>query len=509
MKLCIGVVEDALGCPALYKNYVNTDSPFNLEGCEIYCSEAVLKADVLYLAPSDTLPETISIQDGAAMICIGLPPESYTKGPLRLLALDEKLQLGELSNKVIRIFQEYNALELKLLEGVYQGRGVQYLVELMAPSFNHNELAVCNEDFHLIGKSNQVNRMCEVSGIKQTDPDMLPPEVVTFFKNDIIFYKVRNLKEPFIYEPSIFTIRGLCMNVFHGGEYAGRVVLAEDRNAFRGYEAGLLRFFTAYVQLVFDLLADRSGTMPQDHLGDMLADLLRGESVESWRLENSLAQRGWDFNGPYLCASIMPSERDYYNRTIPYYCQMFNRDFHDCCSFEYNGDIVCVVHLEHYDGSVERFASTYLETFRDGYFRVGYGNIFTDIMELRPHFMQANIALRTGLRKFPSLWYHKFSEMVLYYAEAKLTEELDARFFCAPEILALHRYDKENQSDYLHTLKVYLDNQMNAVKTSKELFVHRTTMEYRLNRIVELTGIDFKNADQILYLILSIRLLVK
>ena len=238
---------------------------------------------------------------------------------------------------------------------------------------------------------------------------------------------------------------------------------------------------------------------------DMFTDLLHGESVKSWRLETSLSQRGWHVSGPYLCASIMLSDRDYYIRTVPYYCMQFNRDFRGCCSFEYDRGIVCVADLKYYDNSPDCFMATYLNTFRDGYFRVGYSNVFSDILDLRYHYIQATIAIRIGLRQFPSQWYHKFSDIVFYYMESKLTEELDGRFLCAPEILTLSRYDHENQGDYVHTLKQYLDNQLNAVKTAQDLFIHRATMKYRLKRIEALTGIDFQDSEKNLYLSLSLK----
>ncbi len=505
MKLCVGIIEDALGRPAVFKNYTNSDNIFDLERCEIYCGQPVLKSGIIYVVCSAALPDIISIQNGAAMLCIGMPSEVYTKSQLILLVLNTDYKLEELSNQVTAIFSEYNALELKLLDAVNRGRRVQYLVDLMAPYFNQNELLVNTSEFKFLGDSSQYCRLCEVSNIPQPNPELLPQEVVTFFKNDIIWNNVKMLTEPFIYEPSIFSVNCLCMNVFYGGEFACRVVVSEDRNPYRSYDAGLLRFFTSFIQLIYDMSEKDYFTSSKDHAVDLLTELLNGENVERWRLENSLAQRGWNISGPYLMASVMPSERDYFNRTIPYYCQTFNRDFKGCCFFEYKDFIACAVNLSFYNSSPEKFTIKYLETFRDANFRIGYSNTFTDIMEIRSYYLQAAIALRIGLSQFPSIWHHRFSEIVPYYLKAKMTEELGGRFLCAPEIQTLLQYDRENNSDYFRTLKVYLENEMNAVKTAKDLYIHRATMEYRLSRIEELGGIDFKDTERVFYLRMSIK----
>lgn len=49
--------------------------------------------------------------------------------------------------------------------------------------------------------------------------------------------------------------------------------------------------------------------------------------------------------------------------------------------------------------------------------------------------------------------------------------------------------------------------QMNAVKAAKELFIHRSTFLYRMAHIKELVQIDLEEPDQLLYLLLTYRLL--
>lgn len=510
MLLCIGIIEDNLDRDVLYKNYINTNNPYVLERYEIFRMGAIFSAGVLYLARSEILPQAFKLQDGAALICIGMPPEVYIKSSLHLIVLHESTDLLDISNDVSRIFFEYNTLEQKLQESVNKGRSIQYLVEIMSPYFNCNELTVCNNDYRIIGKSNKTIHLCEISGVEQPDNDgILSPEHVTFFKNDIIFSKVRDLAEPFIYESSLFICRVICINVFHRGEYACRVVVAEDVNTFRGYEAGLLNFFTTFIQLIYDLSIDGSDILPRDNMSDIFIDLLNGGPVETWRLENSFSQRKWNSSSSFICATIMPSDRDYYNRTVQYYCQIFNRDILGCCFFEFESVIGCIINLEFYGGALEQFNAKHLELFRDGYFRIGYSNKLTRIDDLHSYYLQAKLALKMGLKLHPSMWYHKFADVALFYMESKLTEDLDGRFLCAPELLDLHSYDNKNQTEFLRTLQAYIDNQMNAIKTASVLFIHRSTMVYRLERIKELTGIDFKDPLKVLHLSLSFHLLFK
>jgi len=78
---------------------------------------------------------------------------------------------------------------------------------------------------------------------------------------------------------------------------------------------------------------------------------------------------------------------------------------------------------------------------------------------------------------------------------------------CAQELIFLKQYDDEKKTEYFKTLKSYLNHQMNASQTAKALFIHQATMVYRLKRLVQLTNIDFSNADQMLFLHLSFKML--
>ena len=75
-----------------------------------------------------------------------------------------------------------------------------------------------------------------------------------------------------------------------------------------------------------------------------------------------------------------------------------------------------------------------------------------------------------------------------------------------PALDIIERYDRENQTDLLRTLKVYLANERNHVRAAAELGLHRNSLAHRIRRIEELTGIDFNNVDERFFLELSLRL---
>ncbi|HAM16218.1 MAG TPA: hypothetical protein DCP91_10280 [Eggerthellaceae bacterium] len=80
---------------------------------------------------------------------------------------------------------------------------------------------------------------------------------------------------------------------------------------------------------------------------------------------------------------------------------------------------------------------------------------------------------------------------------------MDTSGLLHPGIAMLERYDRHNRSDLLHTLKVYLDNDCNAQKCGRLLFLHRNSLVYRVRRIQEIANIDLSDPCERSYLRLS------
>ena len=68
-------------------------------------------------------------------------------------------------------------------------------------------------------------------------------------------------------------------------------------------------------------------------------------------------------------------------------------------------------------------------------------------------------------------------------------------------------HDAHSQTDYVKTLRTYLDNNMNIAQTARDLFIHRTSLIARLERIASLLDIDLDNPNDRLQLAINLRML--
>ena len=122
-------------------------------------------------------------------------------------------------------------------------------------------------------------------------------------------------------------------------------------------------------------------------------------------------------------------------------------------------------------------------------------------------YVQASLSFQVGSRKFPHRWIHRFNDIALPYLLEQTTKKLPAYMICHEKLLSL-KYESENsQSPLYQTLRCYLENHQNATKTAQELFIHRSTLLYRLDRISQHLKSDLSDPDELLYLMLSFRLI--
>ncbi|MCO5385994.1 MAG: PucR family transcriptional regulator ligand-binding domain-containing protein [Desulfosporosinus sp.] len=121
----------------------------------------------------------------------------------------------------------------------------------------------------------------------------------------------------------------------------------------------------------------------------------------------------------------------------------------------------------------------------------GVGSIAVNIKDIADSYREAKNAINIG--RIMNEAFISFSELGIMRMLCQLGVTNDLTEFVPKSINNLILYDKENKTNLLNTFEVFLKNNSNATHTAKELFIHYKTILYRLEKIREISGIDFSN----------------
>ena len=98
----------------------------------------------------------------------------------------------------------------------------------------------------------------------------------------------------------------------------------------------------------------------------------------------------------------------------------------------------------------------------------------------------------------PSLMF--YSDMGIYKLLMGIEDKDIIEEYYDKTIRPLLDYDRKNNSDLTVVLRSYLDHNGSVRETADELYVHRNTINYKLNKISEILGMDLSQLDSRLQL---------
>ena len=150
------------------------------------------------------------------------------------------------------------------------------------------------------------------------------------------------------------------------------------------------------------------------------------------------------------------------------------------------------------------FLRELVEIARDNLAKVGISRPFQSMGDLGAAKVQASIAYERGSLVDPTFWCYRFEEYAFGWMLERSRGEMPLEYVSHPAVVALARYDEGHGTELLHTLAAFVRHRYNATAASEALYVARSTLLTRLDRMYELTGIDLGDFEERVYLEMSL-----
>ena len=125
--------------------------------------------------------------------------------------------------------------------------------------------------------------------------------------------------------------------------------------------------------------------------------------------------------------------------------------------------------------------------------RVGYGNVVEQIPEIAASYQEAKLALEVGrvfYAEYDTISYGKLGiGRLIYQLPMSLCNMFIKEVFGdeVPEIL--------DDEEAMSTINRFFENNLNISETARQLYVHRNTLVYRLERIEKAIGLDIRTFE--------------
>lgn len=157
-------------------------------------------------------------------------------------------------------------------------------------------------------------------------------------------------------------------------------------------------------------------------------------------------------------------------------------------------NIIVVKELSETDGNAEidKIAAVIMDAFRDRdskKVRVSYGTIVNEIKEVSRSYKEANMAMDVGKIFFSDKPVIAYSALgigrLIYQLPIPLCKMFISEIF---ENKSPDDFDEET----LSTINKFFENSLNVSETSRQLYIHRNTLVYRLDKLEKSTGLDLR-----------------
>ena len=128
--------------------------------------------------------------------------------------------------------------------------------------------------------------------------------------------------------------------------------------------------------------------------------------------------------------------------------------------------------------------------------RVAYGAIVDELKDLSKSYKEAKMALEVGKIFYAEKRVNAYNTLGIGRLIYQLPESLCRLFI--DEIFGDNEVPDDLDEETLNTINKFFENNLNVSETSRQLFVHRNTLVYRIEKLEKSSGLDVRKFDDAL-----------
>ncbi len=281
--------------------------------------------------------------------------------------------------------------------------------------------------------------------------------------------------------------------------FKDQVVIAESPSNFLKFE-WFESSSSEYIGIVRDALKDRDVIWLNTFLTRIEHDETQMSEIENWWYQ-FLFNNEVDLNVDMLAQELFYQENDSFRFVQFHYTKAFSQaaEWKEAIQSFFEESTIEIIWQDDVSGVIIEKQSTVQEP-----------NTYTDIIEMTAADFYADVKLFIGsyhpfTNKLPQLF--QWETKCFSIAQKFESKTKHIRLEKAIPYVMIHELSKATvnemkqsfltsfpeEKELLISVKTFIENNLNVSLTAKKLYMHRNSLQYRIDKFVERTGIDIRN----------------
>lgn len=457
----------------------------------------------LYICPASELDQMIFLPENISFVCIEMPLhwKEYQDQNINMLVINKKEALSSVFNEIQNSFFYYNNWEKELTQLILARRPLQELIDVtdkvVGWPLSIIDIAQGTLAISRFYDSDDIIWQEQLKGYISTqtlDADNVRGSQIQSSCEPVQLYSIASNR---ILLSQAIRIKGKVVG------YVGAHRPRSDNEHFSKGVEQLINTFTHYVVKYMssvDFYANTNG----DSFEHILINILEGKLIDESIICERAQYLKFNLNGTKMMISLeLPETRD---------------DAHDISKFQKQvtnifPKFICIA----YYGKLVLFGSNLktnplpdnLEAWAaERQILVGISIPFTKVAQIPDRYIQSEKAIYLGKALDKNHSVHFYEDYISMHACELLTQQVkDPLIYIHPLIEKLRLLEIDKKIPLCKTLNVYLQCEHNLGKAAELLYLHRNTLQYRINMIQEYLQNDLKDSDLCKELLFSFTIL--
>ncbi|CAB1244954.1 PucR family transcriptional regulator [Clostridium sp. MT-14] len=469
-------------------------------------SQSFFNPDYLYVGKDSDFPKVLPQNSTVNILCISnnLMTFKYAKKPmLNLIVLDDKINIFKIFNEIQEIIIEYQESDInssKLLNALISGKGIQHIVNVGYEILG-NPICILDLSFKLIASSKNA---------KVDDPIWV--ELLTKGYCSYNFTSKHNIKKfieiihknnsPVFMNKDKFRIPRIISNIKINNTVVAYLTSLEYEKPFSRNDMDLIILLCRIISSEM-----QKNRFFQNAKGfryeNFIIDLLDGSENNKKTIEDRLNFLDLNFYYNLYVLVIFVPQNKFVHTSLHQVMDTIEYMLPGSKIIIYNDFIVALINRKDKIFNIEHTFSRLITFFKSNNIYGGLSRCFHNIADIKNYYEQSVKSIELGIRLIKDKFLFYYEDLAIYHLLEICSRQEDLKKFCHASIFALIKYDKINNTNYLHCLYTYLLNEKNQLKTASNLNICRSTLSHRLKRIQQIMNIDLNDTTTILSLTLT------